>query len=105
MAPKAVLVGLPGSGKSTIGRRLAKALGVGFLDTDAAIEQQTGRRITEIFATDAVALLHEATAGAMREIDRLAASSLREAARKKRRLVERDSVARAIEADARDRAA
>ena len=59
----------------------------------------------EVFATDAVALLHEATAGAMREIDRLAASALREAARKKRRLVERDSVARAIEADARDRAA
>ena len=38
MAPKAVLVGLPGSGKSTIGRRLAKALGVPLLDTDAAIE-------------------------------------------------------------------
>ncbi|KKB99484.1 shikimate kinase [Mycobacterium nebraskense] len=52
MAPKAVLVGLPGSGKSTIGRRLAKALGVGFLDTDAAIEQQTGRSIADIFATD-----------------------------------------------------
>lgn len=43
MAPKAVLVGLPGSGKSTIGRRLAKALGVGLLDTDVAIEQQIGR--------------------------------------------------------------
>lgn len=52
MAPKAVLVGLPGSGKSTIGRRLAKALGVGFLDTDVAIEQQTGRTIADIFATD-----------------------------------------------------
>ncbi len=52
MAPRAVLVGLPGSGKSTIGRRLAKALGVGFLDTDAAIEQQTGRSIAEIFATE-----------------------------------------------------
>ena len=52
MAPKAVLVGLPGSGKSTIGRRLAKALGVGLLDTDAAIEEQTGRSIAEIFATD-----------------------------------------------------
>ncbi len=52
MAPKAVLVGLPGSGKSTIGRRLAKALGVGLLDTDVAIEQQTGRGIAEIFATD-----------------------------------------------------
>jgi shikimate kinase len=52
MAPKAVLVGLPGSGKSTIGRRLAKALGVEFLDTDAVIEQQTGRSIADIFATD-----------------------------------------------------
>jgi shikimate kinase len=52
MAPKAVLVGLPGSGKSTIGRRLAKALGVSLLDTDTAIEQQTGRTIADIFATD-----------------------------------------------------
>ncbi|MFW3113101.1 shikimate kinase [Mycobacterium haemophilum DSM 44634] len=52
MAPKAVLVGLPGSGKSTIGRRLSKALGVSLLDTDAAIEQQTGRSIADIFATD-----------------------------------------------------
>jgi shikimate kinase len=52
MAPKAVLVGLPGSGKSTIGRRLAKALDVDMLDTDAAIEQQTGRPIADIFAAD-----------------------------------------------------
>lgn len=52
MAPKAVLVGLPGSGKSTIGRRLAKTLGVGLLDTDVAIEQRTGRSIADIFATD-----------------------------------------------------
>ena len=52
MAPKAVLVGLPGSGKSTIGRRLSKALGVSYLDTDVAIEQRTGRTIADIFATD-----------------------------------------------------
>lgn len=52
MAPKAVLVGLPGSGKSTIGRRLAKALDVAMLDTDAAIEERTGRRIADIFAHD-----------------------------------------------------
>jgi shikimate kinase len=52
MAPKAVLVGLPGSGKSTIGRRLSKALGVSLLDTDVAIEQQTGRSVADIFATD-----------------------------------------------------
>ncbi|GAY18516.1 shikimate kinase [Mycobacterium sp. shizuoka-1] len=52
MAPKAVLIGLPGSGKSTIGRRLAKAMGVAMLDTDAAIEEKTGRTIADIFATD-----------------------------------------------------
>ncbi|ULE32779.1 shikimate kinase [Mycobacterium sp. IDR2000157661] len=52
MAPRAVLVGLPGSGKSTIGRRLAKALNLTLLDTDAAIEQATGRSIADIFATD-----------------------------------------------------
>jgi shikimate kinase len=52
MAPKAVLIGLPGSGKSTIGRRLARALGVTFTDTDAAIEAKTGRTIADVFATD-----------------------------------------------------
>jgi shikimate kinase len=52
MAPKAVLIGLPGSGKSTIGRRLAKALDVSLLDTDAAIEETTGRTIADIFASD-----------------------------------------------------
>jgi len=52
MAPKAVLVGLPGSGKSTIGRRLAKAMNLTLLDTDAAIEETTGRTIADIFATD-----------------------------------------------------
>ncbi|MBS4729405.1 shikimate kinase [Mycobacterium sp. SM1] len=50
MAPRVVLVGLPGSGKSTVGRRLARALGVSVLDTDAAIEQRTGRPIAKIFA-------------------------------------------------------
>ena len=43
---------LPGSGKSTIGRRLAKALEVPFLDTDAAIEQDDGRTIADMFARD-----------------------------------------------------
>lgn len=52
MAPKAVLIGLPGSGKSTIGRRLAKSLGVALLDTDTLIEEKTGRTIPDIFAND-----------------------------------------------------
>ena len=50
--PRAVLVGPPGAGKSTIGRRLARALDVPMFDTDVAIEQETGRTISEIFATD-----------------------------------------------------
>ncbi|ALR12143.1 shikimate kinase [Mycobacteroides saopaulense] len=52
MSPKAVLVGLPGSGKSTIGRRLAKALNVNVYDTDTGIETEAGRTIADIFATD-----------------------------------------------------
>jgi shikimate kinase len=52
MAPKAVLMGMPGSGKSTIGRRLAKALGLTLLDTDLKIVETTGRSIAEIFGTD-----------------------------------------------------
>lgn len=49
MAPKAVLVGMPGSGKSTIGRRLAKAMDLPLLDTDVKIVETTGRTIAEIF--------------------------------------------------------
>jgi len=52
MAPKAVLIGMPGSGKSTIGRRLAKAMGVPMLDTDAEIVSTTGRTIADIFSED-----------------------------------------------------
>jgi shikimate kinase len=52
MAPKAVLMGMPGSGKSTIGRRLAKALDLSLLDTDAKIVETTGRTIADIFSND-----------------------------------------------------
>jgi len=57
----------------------------------------------EVFASDATVLLHEATVGAMRDLDRLAAAALRESARKKRKLVERDVVTQVIEADTRER--
>jgi shikimate kinase len=52
MAPKAVLMGMPGSGKSTIGRRLAKAMGLTLLDTDTKIVETTGRTIADIFTND-----------------------------------------------------
>jgi len=43
------LVGLPGSGKSTIGRQLARRLGRPFIDTDQLIEQRVGLSIREFF--------------------------------------------------------
>ena len=45
-----ILVGYMGSGKSTIGRMLAEQLGSNFIDSDSAIEAQTGKTIREIFA-------------------------------------------------------
>lgn len=41
-----------GSGKSTVGRMVARELGMSFVDTDEAVEARTGRRISEIFAAD-----------------------------------------------------
>lgn len=52
MTPYAVLIGPPGAGKSTIGRRVAQALELELLDTDVAIERSTGRTIPEIFSHD-----------------------------------------------------
>jgi len=44
-----VLVGLMGAGKSTVGRRLAKRLGLPFTDSDSEIESAAHRTIAEIF--------------------------------------------------------
>jgi shikimate kinase len=44
-----VLVGLMGVGKSTVGRRLAKRLGLAFIDSDSAIEDAAGYPAAEIF--------------------------------------------------------
>ncbi|HEX8216277.1 MAG TPA: shikimate kinase [Allosphingosinicella sp.] len=43
------LVGLMGAGKSTVGRRLARRLGLPFVDADEAIEQAAGRTISDVF--------------------------------------------------------
>lgn len=50
-APRTVaLVGLMGVGKTTVGRRLARALGLPFKDADAEIEIAAGRSVSDIFA-------------------------------------------------------
>ena len=52
VAPVAVIVGPPGSGKTTVGRLLAETLGVAFLDTDLDVEAEQGRTISDIFLED-----------------------------------------------------
>lgn len=49
MSPVVVLVGAPGSGKSTVGRLVAEQLGVTFRDSDADIVAAAGQEISEIF--------------------------------------------------------
>ena len=44
-----ILVGYAGSGKSSLAKRLAKALGVGYVDTDTLVEQSVGATIADIF--------------------------------------------------------
>lgn len=46
-----VLTGLPGSGKTTVGRKLAAALGAALTDLDETIELATGQAVSGIFAT------------------------------------------------------
>jgi len=52
MAPIAVLVGAPGAGKSTVGRRIAGRLGVDFADSDALVEARAGKPVADIFVSD-----------------------------------------------------
>ena len=54
------LVGFMGTGKTTIGRELAKAMGRKFLDTDHVLEKRFGKSVNEIFAEDGEAAFREA---------------------------------------------
>jgi shikimate kinase len=66
-----LLVGMMGSGKTTVGRRLAGLLGWAYLDSDAQVVADTGRTVPAIFAEDGEAafrreetrVLEEALAG------------------------------------------
>jgi shikimate kinase len=68
MAPRLVLIGPPGAGKSTVGLLVAQALGEPFTDADTVVEQQAGRPISQIFVDDGEA--------AFRELERAACARL-----------------------------
>ena len=47
-----ILIGMPGSGKSTLGKQLAKALHMRFMDADRAIEKETGEPLQKTIDRD-----------------------------------------------------
>lgn len=63
-----VLVGMPGCGKSTLARLLAQTLGKEAVDTDAAVEQNAGRSIPDIFAEQGEAAFRRLEAEAVQEL-------------------------------------
>ncbi len=66
MSPKVVLVGLPGVGKTTTGRRLAKILVLPFADSDDLVEAATGRCVGDIFAESGEPAFRAAESSAIR---------------------------------------
>ena len=73
MAPRAVLVGTMGAGKTSVGRAVASLLGLPFVDADAIIEEKAGKPIPEIFFDDGEeafrALERETVADSLAEFD------------------------------------
>lgn len=59
------LVGMPGSGKSTVGPELAERLGVPFVELDAEVERAAGATVREIFEREGEARFRELEAAAL----------------------------------------
>lgn len=66
-----VLIGLPGSGKSTVGRQLARRLQLPFYDSDHAIEERLGCSIREAFERDGEASFRDLEEVVLDELTRL----------------------------------
>ncbi len=63
-----ILVGLPGSGKTTVGALVAARLGAAFHDVDRAVEARTGRTVSRIFADDGESAFRALEREAAREL-------------------------------------
>jgi shikimate kinase len=70
------LVGMPGSGKSTVGRQLSRRLGLPFFDSDHLIEQRLGCTIKDFFAREGEAAFRDVEEQVIRDAMRGAASVL-----------------------------
>ena len=66
MSPRVILVGAPGSGKSTVGPLLADLLGVAYRDTDADVEATAAMTIAELFVEKGEAHFRDLEAEAVR---------------------------------------
>lgn len=64
-----VLIGMPASGKSTVGVILAKTLGVGFCDTDLVIQQREKRLLQDIIDSDGIAHFLDTECAAILSLD------------------------------------
>ena len=64
------LVGMPGSGKSTVGRQLSRRLGLPFFDSDHVIEQRLGCSIREYFEREGEAAFRDAEEQVIGELAR-----------------------------------
>jgi shikimate kinase len=62
------LTGFMGSGKSTLGKRLANLMGLPFIDLDAEIERQEGKSISEIFSCDGEEYFRKAESAVLRSL-------------------------------------
>ena len=63
-----ILIGMPGSGKSTIGTMLAEATGRQFVDADAYLVEKAGRPIADIFANDGEAAFRQLETEVLQEL-------------------------------------
>lgn len=107
-----LLIGLPELGdrlalrrNRSLYSRLHHRFSVGPLTVDdtaayVALRLKHAGVTDDLFARESLACLHDSSLGVFREIDRLANAALREAARKKRRLVDRDTIDRILPSNA-----
>ena len=70
-SPNIVLVGFMGTGKTSIGKRLATRLRMRYMDTDDIIERDSGRCISDIFSEDGEETFRELESKAVRKVSKL----------------------------------